>query len=320
MSVLSRIRRRFGPTGRRSDRGAVSALVALSLLPISAVTAVGVDAGRVFVERQRIQTAAEAGALAAASDWYRTGVACGVDRSGFVDANAGVEASDTCTTTGSRFGGVVTVAASKDVDAVFDSLVGRSTTIVESTASVRIGPAASVSGLRPTALCERTPALAAWRASGYSTTQNFTIGITGDCQGVPGNWGVLDFDGGANRTTDLQDWIDRGWSGPVQVGQEFSGDPGVPSPALRMDSVIGRTISVPVYDSVRQEGSNSIYRVSSFVTMTVVAAQLSGAESSRYLLVRFATATVGGSVGGSAPNLGTLALQACSLDGRGVCS
>lgn len=295
-------------------------LVALSLLPITTVTAVGVDAGRVFVERQRIQTAAESAALAAAGDWYRTGSACGTTAAGLVDVNAGVEATDACSTVGTRYGGVVTVTATKDVGTVFDSLLGRTSTDVESTASVRIGPASSVSGLRPTALCANSPALAAWRASGFSTTQQFTIGVTGDCAGVPGNWGVLDFDGGANRTTDLQAWIDSGWSGSVAIGQEFAGDPGIPSPALHMDAVIGRTISVPVYDRVRYEGANSIYRVSSFVTMTVISVQLNGSASSRNLVVRFATATVGGVIGDTTTNNGTLALQPCSLDGRGVCS
>lgn len=51
----------------------MSTLAAIALVPITAVTAVGVDAGRVFVERQRVQTAAESSALAAAADWYRTG-------------------------------------------------------------------------------------------------------------------------------------------------------------------------------------------------------------------------------------------------------
>ena len=305
---------------RGRERGAVAAVVALALVPIIAVTAVGVDAGRVFVERQRVQTAAESAALSAASQWYRTGSACGSTPQSFVVGNAGSDTASTCSTTGSRYGGVVTVTASKSVGAVFASVIGRESTAVRSTASVRIGPAASASGLRPTAMCDNSPALTAWRSGGFSSTQQYTIGITGDCNGVPGNWGVLDFDGGANRTPDLQEWIDKGWGDTVRIGQEFSGDPGIPSPALRMDTVINRTITVPVYDRVRYEGSNAIYRVSSFVTITVISATLNGSASNRNLVVRFATATVGGVVSPTAPNDGTLALQPCSLDGRGTCS
>lgn len=321
---MSGLRNPLGRLLRRSrrdrERGAIATLAAIALLPLTAVSAVGVDAGRVFVERQRVQTAAESAALSAASEWYRTGSACGVTPQSFVVANAGSDTTSTCSTTGTRYGGVVTVAASKSVGAVFASVIGHSSTDVRSTAAVRIGPAATASGLRPTAMCDNSPALAAWRAGGFSSTQQYTIGITGDCNGVPGNWGVLDFDGGANRTTDLQQWIDKGWGGTVRIGQEFSGDPGIPSPALHMDAVINRTVTVPVYDRVRYEGSNAIYRVSSFVTITVISATLNGSASSRNLVVRFTTATVGGSVSPTAPNDGTLALQPCSLDGRGTCS
>lgn len=323
MSGLSRFRFRLRRDRRGRDdreRGAVSVLAAIALVPITAVTAVGVDAGRVFVERQRVQTAAEAAALASAAEWYRTGSACAAPPQSSIEANSGAESTSTCSTTGTRFGGVVTVTVSKGVGAVFASVIGHSSTDVTSTASVRIGPAASASGLRPTAMCDDSPALAAWRSSGFSATQQFTVGLSGECAGVPGNWGVLDFDGGSNRTIDLQQWIDQGWNGTVTVGQEVFGDPGIPSPALHMDKAIGKTFTVPVYDRVRYEGSNAVFRVSSFVTITVISATLNGSASSRNVVVRFATATVNGGISPTAPNDGTLALQPCSLDGRGTCS
>lgn len=321
MSILTHFRSRSDRRDRGDrERGAISMLAAVALVPITAVTAVGVDAGRVFVERQRVQTAAEAAALASASEWSRTGSSCGSTPQSFVVSNAGADTASSCSTTGTRYGGVVTVTASKGVGAVFSSIIGRSSTDVASTASVRIGPAASVTGLRPTAMCENSPALASWRSSGYSSTQQFTVGLSGECAGVPGNWGVLDFDGGSNRTTDLQLWIDQGWNGTLSVGQEVYGDPGIPSPALHMDNAIGKTFTVPVYDRVRYEGANAVFRVSSFVTITVISATLNGSASSRNVVVRFATATVNGGVSSTAPNDGTLALQPCSLDGRGTCT
>jgi hypothetical protein len=60
MSSLKLIRRASQLLSRihfAEDRGAVSALVALAIIPIIAVTAVGVDGGRIFVEDQRIKTA-----------------------------------------------------------------------------------------------------------------------------------------------------------------------------------------------------------------------------------------------------------------------
>ena len=329
MSVLTRLwfrRRRddraadTSGSRERRERGAVSTLAAIALLPITAVTAVGVDAGRVFVERQRVQTAAESAALAAARDWYRTGTSCGSTAQTYVAQNAGSDATSTCSTSGTRYGGVLTVAATKGVSAVFGSVIGRSSTKVDSTASVRIGSAASASGLRPTAMCQDSPALAAWRSSGFSSTQQFTVGLSGDCLGVPGNWGVLDFNGGSNSTSELQQWVDQGWSGTVTVGQQIYGNPGIPSPALHMDTTIGKTFTVPVYDQIVLQGSNALFRVSSFVTITVISVTLNGSASGRNVVVTFSTATTNGAISPTAPNLGTLALQPCSLDGRGTCS
>lgn len=320
---MSSLKNIFGGLARHkhNDRGAVSALTALAILPIIAVTAVGVDGGRVFVEDQRVKTASEAGAMAAASDWVRTGTACTTTALGFVAANSGETTLANCSTSGSRYSGVVTVAASKDVAALFGSVIGHESTTVESTASVQIRPVGGMNGLRPTALCQDSPALVAWRNSGFSSSQIFSVDFTGTCGDIPGNWGVLDFDGGSNRTIDLQSWINSGYPGMVSVGQEFNGDPGIPSPALNMDSVVGKTVTVPVFDRSRLQGSTSVFHVSSFVQMDVIAEQLNGAASSRNISVRFKTAPIAGAQGssGSASN-GVVTWSPCQLDGNGVCS
>lgn len=320
LKLFRRARQILSLIHRAEDRGAVSALVALAIVPIIAVTAVGVDGGRIFVENQRIKTASEAGAMAAASDWVRTGVPCTTSALSFVDANADSDAIANCSSTGSRYSGVVTVTASKNVSAVFGSIIGRESSTVDSSASVRIGGVGGIGGLRPTALCQESPALVAWRASGFSTSQIFTVNFEGTCAGIPGNWGVLDFDGGSNRTTDLQKWIDQGYPGVISVGQEVSGDPGIPSPALHMDSVVGETVTVPVYDDMRLQGSTSIFRVASFVRMEIISATLNGSASSRNVAVRFkAEPVVGAATGTGAVNNGLVTWSPCALDGNGVC-
>lgn len=299
----------------------MTALTALSLLPIIAVLAVGVDGGRVFVENQRVKTASEAAAMAAAGEWVTTGVPCAASALQYVARNADSSAISNCGSTGSRYSGVVTVAVSKDVSALFGSIIGRESSTVESSASVRVAPVGGMTGLRPTALCENSAALVAWRASGFSTTQIFTVDFNNTCAGVPGNWGVLDFDGGANRTPDLQEWINHGYPGKVSVGQEFNGDPGIPSPALGVDTIVGETITVPVFDNVRLQGSTSVFRVASFVTMDVISEKLNGTASARNIGVRFRSrAIAGASPDPTAPNNGVVTWSPCQLDGNGACS
>ena len=313
--------RRQRPIPGRRDRGAVSAITALFIVPIIAVTAVGVDGGRVFVEDQRIKTASEAGAMAAAADWVRSGTPCTTAAISYVSANADSSAIANCSSSGTRYSGVATVEASKSVSAMFGSIIGRGSTTVQSSASVQIRPVGGLSGLRPTAICQDSAALVAWRASGFSTTQVFSIDFNNTCGGVPGNWGVLDFDGGSNRTIDLQQWIDKGYPGMVSVGQEISGDPGIPSPALQMDTVVGRSVTVPVYDSVRLQGSTSIFRIASFVRMDVISVSLNGSASSRNVAVRFRVEPIADArSSATAASNGVLTWSPCQLDGRGVCS
>lgn len=303
------------------DRGAITAMTSLALLPIFAVLAVGVDGGRVFVENQRVKTSSEAAAMAAAGEWARTGTPCAQSALSYVAENSGAESISSCSTSGTRFTGVVTVNVSKNVSALFGSLIGRESSTVESSASVRVAPVGSMTGLRPTALCESSAALVAWRASGFSTSQVFTVDFNNTCAGIPGNWGVLDFDGGSNRTPDLQNWIDNGYPGKVAVGEEFNGDPGIPSPALHVDTVVGETITVPVFDSARLQGSTSIFRISSFVTMDVISEQLNGSASTRNIAVRFRSQPLGGAqTSAGAGNNGVVTWSPCALDGRGECS
>ncbi len=317
------LRRAPSPSGAGSerDRGAITALTSLALIPIIAVMAVGADGGRVFVENQRVKTASEAAAMAAAGDWVAMGVPCTSSALAYVGRNADSSAVSQCSSTGARYSGVVTVNVTKDVSALFGSIIGRDRSTVQSSASVRVLPVGGITGLRPTALCENSAALVAWRASGFSTSQVFTVDFNNTCAGVPGNWGVLDFDGGANRTPDLQEWINNGYPGKVSIGQEFNGDPGIPSPALGVDAIVGQTITVPVFDNVRLQGSTSIFRVASFVTMDVVSERLNGSASTRNIAVRFRTRAVpGASTSPTAPNNGVVTWSPCQLDGNGACS
>ena len=190
--------------------------------------------------------------------------------------------------------------------------------------------AVTATGVRPTAICAANPALREWEHSGFSGTKTYTIGIeqdddddgySGVCGRVPGNWGVLDFDGGANRNIDTQHWIDTGYEHGVSIGQSYSGDPGVPSPSLNLDQILGKDVILPVYDSVVGTGSGASYRISGFVGVDVISSKLSGAASQRSLTVRFTPVQViNGGCSGATHSYGAVTWKPCSLDGKGSCT
>ena len=321
MSILRRLSQRI----RRDDRGTIAMIVALSLVPITAVSAVGVDGGRVWVERQRIQTAAESAAMAAAGVWANTGTACDATALQKVSQNAGSDASQTCSTTGNRSSGVLTVVATKDVAATFGKVIGRDSTTVSSTASVKVGTAGSASGLRPFGICEASPALTQWRAGGMTSTQIYSIYFSeitsAACGPVPGNWAVIDYNGSSNPTSEVQGWIDRGYSGSIQVGQRFTGQPGIPSPSLDLTSILGDQVLLPVFRYVSGSGSGSVFEIESFVGVTVLDDVLNGSASQRHLTVRFTkVALASAQMATDAQSFGVVTWRPCSLDGRGTCS
>ena len=62
---------RLIPAGyTKNERGATAVLVALVMLPLIAITALAIDTGHIYVVRNELQNAADAGALAAAQSLY----------------------------------------------------------------------------------------------------------------------------------------------------------------------------------------------------------------------------------------------------------
>lgn len=306
------------------DHGAVTAMTGLALVPVLMVSAVVVDGGRVFVERQKAQTAAESGALSGAAAWASGLTPCASSVDGIAKENAGSSAVVGCSSSGGPVGGQVNVSIDLPVPTFFSGLLGRNSTVVEASASARLGGALSVRGLRPLALCVDAPAVTEWVGSGFTDSGVKRIGVDssdGTCaDGVPGNWAVVDFNGGANSNAEARQWITSGYPGEVDVPSTLSGDPGIPSPALDLDDVIGETVFVPLYKRAYLEGSNARFDLVSYASVTIVDARLSGSASGRYVDVIFRrAATVGRCCVSDALNVGVLVPQVCSLDNQGVC-
>lgn len=271
------------------------------------------------MERQKLQNEVEASALAVAQAQALGGPSCSPAALALVSGDA------TCSRIATSNGSVTTVSSSDDVSLFFSQLFGRDSAGVDASASVRIGPAGSVTGLRPLAMCIGNAALVEWLASGKTSTQVYTIGVaatTPECGGeVPGNWGVLDFDGGSNSNSDTKKWIADGYPGSVSADETFGGNPGVPSTAMRLGDLVGQSVVLPVFGNARKQGSNAQYDVAGFVKVRLVDVTLSGSENKRNIKVVFENTSVRGSVGGiDAPNFGVSAWSICSFDGKGVCS
>jgi Flp pilus assembly protein TadG len=316
-------------TDREHERGSVLAITAVAMLPLMMMAAVVVDGGQTYLQRQKVQTAAEATAIAAAQNWARTGASCSAGAMTLADANAGPTSSPVCSTTGTRTGGVTTVRVGRRADTIFGGLLRRTAPTMTATASAAVGAPNGISGLRPIALCINNPAVQTWRNSGFSSTavirtyfEGSSGGVSGTSCGsaVPGNWAVLDYAGGSSSNSTTRDWVVNGYPGVVTVPSTVWGNPGIVSGSIGLETLVGTTMIVPIFDTAINNGSNSRYSLVSFAGLTVVATMLTGNAESRYIDVRFSrVTTVASHLDTTVPDLGTVTWKLCSLDGQGSC-
>ena len=299
-------------------------IVAIVFVPLSLMLAVTVDAGRVWVNRQRLQTGVEAAAVASAAEWAAGGSDCSNSALAFVASDGAEPRAVDCSATGTSAAGVVRVGAIEDVELVFRGLLGRESAAVEAETAVRIGAARSVAGLWPFGLCVHHPAIARWIDGGMlsGVSERITFEAPNQkCGGdVSGNWALLDYDGGSNSTGEIQDWIRSGYDGYVEVGDLVFGSPGARSTSINLGVIVGKSILMPLYSEPRMQGANAVYKVVGFARAVVEAVRSSGSAAQRSLTIRFERGTTSGSnaIGGGG-NYGLITWNVCSFDSYGEC-
>ena len=307
------------------DDGSIVALAAIMLVPLMLGLAIVVDSGRVWAERAALQNAVEVTAAKAASTWIRTNTVCPASVTSFLTVDDATPASSTCTTTGTSREGTLTVSATDASPLFFSGLLGRSSSSITASTTIKIGSTSSLMGVWPVALCETHPSLLAWKNAGFPLNNSYTVtlqsGPTSCGNNVGGNWGVLDFNGGSNSTTETINWVQNGYAEALDVGDIVMGSPGGLTSSIGIQSKIGSTILVALFDQALASGSNANYRISGFVRAVLLGARLTGAAASRSLTVRFETAIVdreSASVGGGS-NFGYTTWAICAYDNKGVC-
>jgi len=306
------------------QRGSIALLSALVMLPIMILMAVVVDVGRTWVSKTALQNSVERAVTEAAKNWAVSGVPCAPESLSTISTDDSSPASVSCTTTGSNKSGTVTVGAVSAVPMRFTQLVGRDFTNVSATTTVRIGSPYSVSGLWPLALCDKLPAVQDWISSGFTSTETYNIRFETNqatCGQVPGNWAVLDFNGGDNSNTEIRDWVVNGYNEIITVGDLIWGNTGTPSTSIDINAAIGKSFLFGLFDSSSGTGSNGQFKISGFAKATLISATLTGGSGSRRLGIRFETGQVLGGTGStSSGQFGLTSQTICSHDSQGDCS
>lgn len=307
------------------DRGVAAALVAVGIIMLLAIGAFTVDLGRAWATRRHLITATDAAALAAAQDYAFDTDGCADTAPDYLADNySGATLTECDAVAPSSRSGHVTVDAEISIDHFFAGAIGLTSSTVDSTTTAHWGPPASVTGLRPIGLCidvvleDLNPPMVPGNGVVYVIPYG-TNDQTQACGGspIPGNWGVIDFNGGSNpNNTETAEWISNGYPGPVSTGVWYEGSPGTLSTQQALADLADLdSFDLPVFDAVTGQGGQAEFYVVAFAKVRLVSYQVTGSQNARHLRIEFleglSQGTVGG--GGTGPDFGVRAIAICSV-------
>jgi hypothetical protein len=259
-------------------------------LPVLCIIAAAtVDVGHLCATEAQLQNAADAAATAAVMQMWKTRSAAGAESSARADAVAEAEAIadinhqgvDTQVQFGTWDENVFTPKDSLvSVNAVRvevlrndDAAAGPSQTFfahIFGVDEVEQG-AVAVARFRPRGMVP----FSVWEPDVVGPGQTLTL--YDDNQVVNGVFGLLDFNAGENATSDLVDWIDYGYRGPLWIDPEvgyldIQGNPGwvdaLGAPVQRKIDTAEPVVAC-VYSNVWGGGAGTIFRVVGFLEVIV---------------------------------------------------
>lgn len=286
------------------DSGAIAIIVSILSILLVLMAAFAVDLGNAYAVKRQLSVAADAAALDAAravavaesggqpilgggrgcASWTSTqraaaqsaaeGAANATNASNDLSEDSVVDSVVVTCVGDSRV--EVQVDNSRDLPVFFGGVAGISGIEPNRSATAAVIPRLAIGGLRPYAVCDSVvDAAAAAPGTTFVMDLDNKIGICNST--APGNWGIVDFDGGSNPTGDIEDWTEFGYPNPVSVSPPFvPGDPGANLGPIQaeLDTLIDQVVLFPVvsgYVPGSGGGSNGRFDVEGFVSAKVCA-------------------------------------------------
>lgn len=243
----------------RDERGAVSTVVALLIVPLIGFAAISIDVANLYLQKVQMHNVADAAALAVAQD-CASGSCGSPSATAQTLASANLKAGSSVQTAVTVASGSVKVVASTTTSYFFAPVLGHDSGQVSATAKVTYGSPVGGTAAVPLAFswCEWSYQTGGALPSG--TTQRTiylskTAGAT-DCTGpsnniVPGGFGWLTVNSGTCGTS-------------TTIGNIVASDPGNSAPSgclTKFSSLVGSTVLLPIFDSSSGTGSGATYRV-----------------------------------------------------------
>lgn len=254
-----------GPVTRR-ERGQTLVVAAMMMVGLMAFLAVVIDVGNIYTQRRIMQNAADAAALAGARLLALNRDSASVDAA--MRQYARANGAQTCAT--SVLTQSVVVTASETFSTYFASIVGVRDFSVWASAAAQYGFPRAFTGLAPIMVREDVCVPSA-DPDGVEIWDTDKV-VTGEGVASDGQRGWANFDGGASSETELDEWIQYGYPGSVNVNDWIEGSPGTKTSAMQTLARcrLNQIIFVPVYSETITISVDKLqYHVTGFAAFSV---------------------------------------------------
>lgn len=322
------MRMRSSTPRHERERGVTIAIVSVGLVALLGAAAFTIDLGNVWQNRRNLINSTDAAALAAAKDYAeQTGDGCtNGTASSYVADNHDSATMTACTAViHDGTSGFVTVEAESYADYFFGPALGLNGTDIFSSTSAKWEQPSTATGLRPMGLCgDFLDTLTPTIVPGNGVVYRIPYGkddqpdACGPEETVPGNWGMIDFDGGANSNNDIKDWVLNGYQGPVPLNQWYEGDTGSFSPSIASELTAIMALDyfgLPIFSTAIDNGGNAQFYLVNFAAVKLIDFQITGPQDDRYMDLMFVNGVIQGDGGGPpTPDLGARIISICATD------
>ncbi|MFL5912017.1 MAG: pilus assembly protein TadG-related protein [Gaiellaceae bacterium] len=250
----------------RNESGQAVLMTVLFLSVLMGVAALSVDVGSWYRQQRQAQATADAAALAGAQALPADPTQAQVLAAQYATSNGGGVLAAGGITLRDDFGphDTVVVKVSKDAPSFFANVFAIDRATVTATAAARAGVPEQVNGAAPIVVNKLHPLLSGPGCPCFDTPTTLPLGK----DGAPGAFGLVDLNGGRNGNPDLVDWITSGYDGYLGLGS-YDSDTGVKFGSDDIEAALsdrlGTELLFPVYDTLKDTGSNAQYDVIGWV-------------------------------------------------------
>jgi hypothetical protein len=301
---------------KRNQSGQALVITVLFVTVLMGMAAMVLDVGSWFRQHRRLQSTADAAALAGVQELpSATGTAEALARQ-FADRNTpGLARVNVSFDTKFEPNDTIRVRVEKPAPGVFAKVFGLNSVDVGANAAARTGGMQAARYVAPIVVRNTHPMLAGPGCPCFGSSNRTTIPVSDT--GAPGAFSMLNLfgtDSGTAGAKELSDWIVNGFDKFLPLGGYYSA-PGVKFNSSNiqdaLQSRIGTELLFPVYDTLTGQGSNAEYHIIGWVAFHIEATNAQGNNGS---ITGYFTEVIWDGIqaqtaGGGGPNFGARTVE-----------